>query len=409
MAEYQYVAYDNTKKLIKGTQRATNAEVARSMLASKGYSVLSLKTVPSFMPSGKLFRGLVTSKVSADTIVLFSRQMALLLESGTPMVNALELLMRQTTNRRLRNVLTEMISDLRKGQHLSQAMSKHTDVFNKMYVQSVVVGEQSGSLESVLREVSDHLERESSEAKDIKAALMYPAILAVVAVIVVAILGFFVLPTFADLYSQLGLQLPLLTRMLFGFANWFREWGLYVMLALLIVAVGLVAWSRTARGKLVIDRNLLRMPIFGRIILLSELSRCCRSMSILHRTGLSVSETMILVMEASKNAIIQRALSQVHQDVLRGMQIGASMAKNPVFLPMMVQMISVGESTGTLDVTLTATADSYEAELSNRMRAMIGLIQPVFTVVLAVVVGIIAIAMVQAMYSMYGQLDQAGI
>ena len=407
MADYQYVAYDNNRKLIKGTQRASTAEVARSMLSSRGYSVLSLKATPSFIPSGQFFRGV--SKIPPDTIVLFSRQMALLLESGTPMVNALELLMKQTTSRHLRNVLTEMISALRKGQPLSQAMSKHPDVFNKMYVQSVVVGEQSGSLESVLRELADHLERESTEGKNIKAALMYPAILVVVAVIVVAILGFFVLPVFADLYSQLGLELPLLTRMLFGFANWFRAYGLYVILALLIVLVGLYAYSRSASGKLFVDRMLLRLPVFGRIILLSELSRCCRSMSILHRTGLPVSETMILVMDASKNSVIQRALSQVHQEVLRGMGIGASMAKSAVFLPMMVQMIAVGESTGTLDVTLTATADSYEAELSNRMRAMINLIQPVATVVLAIVVGLIAIAMVQAMYSMYGQLDQIGI
>jgi len=407
MGDYNYIAYDNNRNLIKGTQRATNSEVARGMLTSQGFRVLSIKSKPAFLPSMQMFRSL--NQIPADTIVLFARQMALLLESGTPMVNALELLMKQATHKRLKTVLGEMINDLRRGQHLSQAMARHPDVFNKMFVQSVVVGEQSGSLETVLVEVAEHMERESTEIKNVKNALIYPAILAITTVIVVAILAIFVLPVFSDLYSDLNLELPLVTRMLFSFADWFGSWGLYLILVLAIIGVLFIAYTRTPNGKLLLDRTLLRMPVIGRIILLSELSRCCRSMSILHRTGLPISETMVLLMEASKNAVIQQALNQVHQDVLRGMGIGASMAKFEVFLPMMVQMISVGENTGTLDVTLTATADSYETELANRMKNMINLIQPVFTLFLALVVGVIAVAMISAMYSMYGQLDAAGL
>jgi len=407
MADFQYVAYDSDKKLVKGVQKASTSDMARTMLTARGYNVLSVKSQSSFLPGLKSMGSV--NKVPADTIVMFVRQLALLLDSGTPMVGALELLMKQTTSRRLHGVLSDMIDDLRKGNHLSQSMAKHPSVFNKMFVQSVVVGEQSGNLEAVLREMADHLEREEKEMKELKAALMYPAILVFVSIVVVAILGIFVLPVFADLYSDLGLTLPLITRMLFNFADWFGVYGIYVLLGFLLAVVGAYVWSRTPRGKYRVDGTLLRMPVIGRIILLGELSRACRSMSILHRTGLPVTETMTLIMEASKNAIIQQALTDVHQEVLRGSGIGDSMAKHEAFLPMMVQMVQVGESTGTLDVTLTATADSYEAELANRMRAMIALIQPVFTVVLAVVVGIIAVAMISAMYSMYDQFGAAGL
>jgi type IV pilus assembly protein PilC len=284
-------------------------------------------------------------------------------------------------------------------------MGKHPSVFSKMYIQSVLVGEQSGSLETVIRQLADYMEREDADAKSIKSALRYPAILTVVAIAVVAILGIFVLPKFADIYTSLDMEMPTISVIVLDSITWFGKWGIFLMLGLGAIVLGLYGYSKTPDGKFFVDKIMLRMPVLGRIIHLSELSRCCRSMAILHRSGLPISEIMALVTDSSKNSLTQQALTQVHQDVLKGQGIAASMAKNELFLPMMVQMASVGEATGTLDETLTATARSYEAEAADRTKAMIDLIQPTITVIIALFVGLIAIALISAMYSMYGQFS----
>jgi len=267
-----------------------------------------------------------------------------------------------------------------------------------------LVGEQSGSLESVLEQLAEYMEQEAADARSIKSALRYPAIVTFVAIAVVAVLTIFVLPAFAGLYQDLGLQLPLITRMLFAFIAWFGKYGVFVLAILGFALLGSYLYARTPQGKLLYDQMMLKLPFLGRVIHLSELSRCCRNMAILHKSGLPISEIMLLVTDASRNAAIKQALTQVHHNVLKGQGISASMAKNELFLPMMVEMVAVGETTGTLDATLTATAKSYETEAADRMRSIIDMIQPAVTVVLAVVVGLIASALVSAMYSIYGQM-----
>ena len=402
MADYEYIAYADDSKILKGTESAASAEIAGRMITSRGYKVLSIRPIPAFLPRWQFFP--TVNKIPPEAIVLFSRQLALLLEAGTPMVEALGLLKQQVTNKNLINTIDNVITDLRGGQHLSQALGKHPDVFSKMYIQSVLVGEQSGSLESVLVQLADYMEREASDARSIKGSLRYPAIVALVAVAVVAVLTVFVLPAFTGMYTDLGIKLPLITRMLFDFVTWFGKYGVYVLALVGLACLGFYIYSKTREGTLFVDRLMLKIPFIGRVIHLSELSRCCRSMAILHNSGLPISEIMALVTESSKNTVITQALTQVHRDVLKGQSISAPMAKNNLFLPMMVQMVAVGETTGTLDKTLTATAKSYETEAADGMRAIIDLIQPVMTVALAVVVALIASALISAMYSIYGQL-----
>ena len=402
MAEYQYLAYSDNRKLLSGTESAASQEIAGRMLTSRGYKILSIKPVPAFLPSLQFSPTL--NRVPVQAIVLFSRQLALLLESGTPMVNAIDLLRVQTTNTHLKAVLGDVITQIRKGQRLYQVLGRHPEVFPKMYVQTVLVGEQSGSLESVLEQLADFMEKEETDAKGVRGALRYPAVVSVVALGVIAVLTIFVLPAFSGLYSDLGLKLPLITRILFSFIDWFAAYGVYVLGAIGLALLGYYFYSRTPQGELLTNRLALKMPVIGRVVHLSELSRCCRSMSILHKSGLPISEIMALTTESAKNAYVKQALTQVHRDVLRGQGIAGSMGRNRIFLPMMVEMVAVGEATGTLDTTLTATAKSYEAEAADRMRTIIEMIQPTVTLVLGVLVAVIASALVSAMYSLYGQM-----
>jgi len=402
MREYKYVAYGEDKKIRRGTEKASSEQVLTARLTGRGYRILSIKAVPPFMPSSDLFKRF--NRIPNNNIILLSRQLALLLENGTPMVSALEMLKKQVTHKRLQNVLGDLIDDLRRGQLLSQAMGRHPDVFSKMYIQSVLVGERSGSLETVLVELADHMEREAQDVQNVKNALRYPSMVVVVAIIVVAILAIFVFPTFSDLYEGQGWELPWYSKAVFYSLNWLGKWGIYIVIALVVAVLGFYIYSQTPDGKINVDRRMLKLPGIGRVIHLSELSRCCRSMALLHRTGLPISETITLIREGARSITIEQALDQVHQEVIRGQGISGAMSRNEVFLPMMVQMISVGEATGTLDETLIATARTYETEAANRMQALTEMIQPVVTVVLAAGVGLIAAAMVGAMYSMYSQV-----
>lgn len=401
---YQYIAYTQEKKIARGTQVAANADIATRILTGHGYKVLSLKPVPTFLPRWERIMPSL-NKVSADTIITFSRQLALLHESGMDIVTSLELLKMQTTNRKLRDILGELIVDLRKGDKLSEAMGKHPEIFSKIYVQSVNVGEQTGSIETVLRQMADYMDKESKASKSVKNAMKYPIIVVVVAIAVIAVLVAFVFPTFISLYSSLNAELPAITKFTMSLAGWAAHYGIYIIAVVIIAGIALYVWGKTAEGKQQRDRLSLKIPLLGKVIHLNELIRCCRSMSILYKAGLPVPEILVLAIETSNNTVMKQALVDVHQDVLKGEGLSRPMSKNGIFLPMMVQMVGVGEATGNLDGTLMATAESYDTEAEDRMRSIIGLIQPTITIVLAIVVAIIAMSLVSAMYSLYGQVS----
>lgn len=400
---YKYLGYNEDKKIVKGTISAASEETAVRILAHDGYRVVSLKPVTTFIPS--LEQSFTSfSRVKPEAIVMLSRQLALLLESGLDIVTSLELLQDQASGKALKRVLGEIVSDLRSGHRLSAALDKHPKVFPAIYRRSLSVGEQSGGLEAVLRQVADYMEREITTAKSVKNSLKYPAVVSIVAVLVIGVLVFFVLPAFMDLYSNIGAELPLIARILVSVVDGLRNYGLYLMIAAATVIGLAIGYIKTPKGKYDWHSLLLRLPLVGRVIHLNELSRCCRSMSILFRAGLPLPEILTLVTQGTNNTVMAEALSQVRQDMLKGEGLSRPMEKSRMFLPMMVQMVKVGEETGRLDATLISVAQSYEAEAEDRTRSLIGLIQPAMTLIIGAVVAFIALSLVSTMYSLYGQM-----
>jgi type IV pilus assembly protein PilC len=300
-------------------------------------------------------------------------------------------------------VISDVVTDLRGGNQLSVAMGRHPDFFSPMVCRTLSIGEQTGSLEVMLRQMAEYLEKELETRKGIKGALMYPAIAGVVTVGVVGLLMFFVLPAFSSLYSELGAEMPALTQFMINLSVILREHALHIFLGLFI-AIGLVLiYIKTEDGKTRLDELMLRIPQLGRVRLLNELSRCCRSISLLFTAGLPLTEIMPMVIQGANNRIVSQALYGVQVDMLKGEGLARPMAKNPVFLPMMVQMVKVGEETGSLDTSLIAVAQNYEAEAQEKTKSLTAMIPPVMTVIIAGIVGLIAVSMVSAMYSIYGQ------
>lgn len=398
---YQYVAYTEDRRLVKGKVSSTSEEAAANLLSYSGYQIVSLKETASFFDSGKL--AAYFSRLKASEIIMFSRQLALLLESGTDIVTALELLQNQVINRTLKRILGEIVSDIRSGSPLSSAMSKHPQAFPDIYSRTIAVGEQSGNLEAVLRQMADFQEKRQVTEKKIKNALTYPFVVAIVAVVVIGIMIAFVLPTFVTLYEAFGADLPLPTKLLIGASNWLLKYGIYLVFGIIISAVVGTLYTRTPAGKDQRDKLMLNLPVIGRIVLLNELSRCAQTMSVLLKVGLPLPEIMSMAIRGASNRTVSEALTEVQQGLIRGEGLAKPMREQRCFLPMMIQMVGVGEETGSLDNTLATVAQVFGNEADERTSAAAGLLQPIITIAIAVVVGFIALALVSAMYSIYGQ------
>ena len=398
---FQYIACNQQGEIVKGRVNAASEEAVNDMMSYAGYRLINLKQYVPFLSVERLKQYLF--KIKPMEIVLYFRQLALLLESGVNIVTSLELLQDQMTNPNMKKAMVEILKDLRNGNQLSVAMSKHPEVFSPLAVRTLSIGEQTGGLEAMLRQVADYMEKDINASKSVKGALTYPIIAAVVTVIVVGVLVGFVLPAFSELYAKLNVELPAITQYMMDFSNWIKANGLYILLGLLAVGGGIFIYIKTPEGSYNFDKLLLKTPLLGRVKHLNELARCCRSISILFTAGLPLTEIMSMVTQGTNSKVMAQALNGVHQDMLRGEGLSRPMSKNPFFLPMIVRMVKVGEETGSLDTSLLAIAKNYETEAEDKTKALIGLIQPVMTLVIAGLVGLIALSMVSAMFSIYGQ------
>jgi type IV pilus assembly protein PilC len=401
--DFAYIAYTEDKKLVRGKLSASSEDMATQMLNYGGYRVVSLKKVVPFFDSEKFLSRF--TRIKTSEIAMFSRQLALLLEAGTDIVTSLDLLQEQITNQTMKNIIGEVAADIRAGSSLSVALSKHPKAFSSMYYRAISAGEQGGNLEVVLRQMADHIEKGIKTEKQIRGALTYPFIVVIVAVIVVIILATFVLPAFTNMYSEFGVELPLITRILIAISDWFSVYGIYVILGFVAVVAAVYAYMRTPGGKQWWDSTVLKLPVLGRIIHLGELARCCRTMSLLIRIGLPLPEVMAMAIHNSNNKVMFDNLTVVQQELIRGEGLSRPMAKRELFLPLMTQMVRVGEETGNLDNTLDTVADSFEMEAADKTAAAIALIQPVMTIIIGLVVGFVVLAMVSAMYSIYGTFN----
>jgi len=401
--DFAYTAYTEDKKLVKGKVSALSEEAATDLLGYGGYRVVSLKASVPLIDKEKLLSRFTRTK--PQDIVMFSRQLALLLESGTDIATSLDLLQEQSDNETLNKIIGEVASDIRGGTSLAVALSKHPRAFSSMYYRAVAAGEQGGKLEIVLRQMATHIEKSIATEKSVRNALTYPFIVVIIAVIVVIVLVSFVLPAFTKMYDQFGVELPLITRILMAITDWFSVYGIFVIIGILVAVAALVFYIRTPGGKHWWDRTVLKLPVLGRIAHLGELGRCCRTMSLLIRIGLPLPEVMGMTIYNSTNKVVADNLTGVQQDLIRGEGLSRPMAKRKLFLPMMTQMVKVGEETGNLDNTLDTVADSFEMESADKTKSAVALIQPVMTIIIGLLVGFVVLAMVSAMYSIYGSFS----
>jgi len=401
LINYRYEAVTTQGKIIKGTIKATGEIAAERLLIVQGLRPISVDIVPSMWSLEEALPSLF--KVRPRDVIVFSRQLATLLRSGISLLPSLEILQAQVTqSRAFRKVVESVVTDLRSGGSFVQSVSKHPKVFNEMYCRTLAVGEQTGNLEMVLEQMAAYLEKQGALGKKISGALRYPIMVLVLGVVVAIILMVAVMPNLMGVFQAMNTELPPTTKLLMSISDAITTYPLYFLIAGAVLAAGIIWMTKQPSGKRFFDRIRLSIPVIGSPMLMSELSRVARSMSVMLKAGLSLQDIMELVPQSSENSYIRENLNQVSERLLLGEGLAEPMSRLDVFPPLLVQMVAVGEESNTLDFTLGVVADFYEVSAEEQTTSMVGMIGPLSTIIIALFVGFIAVSVLMPMYTLTG-------
>jgi len=401
LTSYRYQATTSHGRLVKGTLKATGEIDAERLLIEQGYTPVNVEVVPSMFSLEEALPTLF--RIKPRDVIVFSRQLATLLRSGISLLPGLEILQGQvTSSRAFKRILESIINDLRAGGSLTQSISKHPTAFSEIYSRTIAVGEQTGNLELVLNQMADYMEKQGEIAKKTGKALTYPMMVLGIGFLVGIVLMTTVMPQLLTMFSTMNVELPLPTKILIGMTNALTDYPLYFLIAgSLLVAV--VIWMvKQPTGRRLLDRLWLAAPLIGMPTLLGELARFSRTMSMLITAGLSLQEIMDLAPQASNNKIIRDALNRVSEGLVLGEGLSEPMSRIDLFPPLLIQMVAVGEQSNTLDFTMGVVADFYEVTADEKMDALVGMIGPLSTILIAVVVGFIAVSVLMPMYTLTG-------
>ena len=403
MAEtYTYKVRDRHGALITGEIVGESPDLVLSKLREMRYIPLDVKAKNSGLQKEFHLR---KPRVKLKELAVFSRQFATMINSGLPLLRTLAILEDQSEAKELKRVVSDMRIDVEKGSSLSTAMTKHPRAFSRLYVSMIRAGETSGNLDQVMLRLADTIENEVSLRHKIKSAMTYPiVVLGLVTLILVAML-LFVVPTFEDLYSSLGGQLPLPTRMLLTISSTFRSFFWLVGLIVIALAYLFRRWKASDKGRLAWDQLKLKMPIFGSLFHKAALSRFSRTLSVLNRSGVPILQALDIVRDTVNNEVISHAVKDVQDSVKAGESLATPLSRHDVFPPMVVQMIAVGEETGALDTMLEKIADFYDEEVAAAVDSLTSLIEPVMIAVVGGAVGTIVICLYLPLFNIVNLIE----
>jgi type IV pilus assembly protein PilC len=339
-------------------------------------------------------------KVKEKDIVVFTRQLATMIDAGLPLVQCLEILSSQTENKVFAKTIGEIRSDVEAGSTYADALRKHPKVFDDLYVNMVAAGEAGGILDTILNRLAKHIEKAMKLKKQIKGAMIYPITIVSVAVIVITVLMIWVIPIFSSMFTDMGGTLPLPTQIVMNVSNFMKSNIIYMIVGGIIFGVIFRAYYKTPKGKKVIDNVALKLPVFGDLIRKAAVAKFTRTLGTLISSGVPILEGLVIVAKTAGNKIIEEALLFARQSISEGKTIADPIGKARVFPPMVVQMIAVGETTGALDAMLAKIADFYDDEVDAAVAALTSLLEPMLMIFLGVTIGFIVVAMYMPIFQM---------
>lgn len=343
--------------------------------------------------------------VKLKDMVVFSRQFSAMVGSGVAMLRTLTIISEQCENEKLKVVITDVKNQVESGSNLSAAMAKHQDVFDRLYVSMVKAGETGGILDEVMKRVSEFLEARARLTDKVKSAMAYPIVAMFVAIVVFWAMLTFILPVFQGIFEGMGGELPEFTRFLINLSQFMRSW--WMLLLVIVIAAGVYffkKWAATPVGRYQVDGFMLRVPVFGDVIRKVAVARFTRTFGTLIHSGVPMLSALDVVKETAGNAVLSASVEDIHKEVRQGGTISKPMSKNPLFPPMVVQMIAVGEETGKLDEMLEKVAEFYDNEVENAVEALTSVLEPILVIGVGGIVGSVVVGMYLPIFTIINQL-----
>ena len=400
---YKYVAYDGNRRLVQGSIDVENLKLAKDILKQSGYSVLNIaRSRRAFNIREQIP---VLFGVKSSDVITFTRMFATLVSRGMNTLTSLELLRDQVSNESFREIIQEIIDDVLRGMPIADAMSRHPETFPPIYSRTIRVSEQTGNLESALYHIADYMEKQNALVSKVGKSLAYPAFVLAVGLGVVTLLILVTLPALADLFSDLGGELPLPSRIMMSLTDFLGKYILVILGFIFMVVSTLVLFMKHSALRPKLDKALLRVPLIGQVIALREMINFSRTVSTCLASSVSMPDTLGLAVQTTKNTVMTEALENVREEVLKGHSLSEILRDEYIFPRPLVQIVSVGEAASTLGEDLATISAMYETEIDVRINTVVGVLGPGIMLFLGIFVAFIAVSMIMPIYTFLGQID----
>ncbi|NOT24581.1 MAG: type II secretion system F family protein [Acidobacteria bacterium] len=399
MATFAYSGRSRAGQSVAGERVADSMEAAISALRRDQIRVTQITPVKE-----KTAKKTKEKAASAKDLAVFTRQFSVMIGAGLPLVQCLDILGTQAEDRNFGAVILTVRSDVENGMSLADAMKRHPKTFDSLFTNMIAAGEAGGILDAILKRLATYIEKAVKLKGQVKSAMIYPIAVVVIATLVVSVILWKVIPTFASLFAGLGAELPLPTRIVIAMSNGLVRYGLFIIAGLVALGFAFRSYYASENGRKVVDRIVLRIPILGLLMRKIAVARFCRTLSTLLSSGVSILEALDITAKTAGNAVVEEAIYTTRKSIEGGETIAAPLAQTAVFPPMVVQMIGVGEATGALDTMLGKIADFYEEEVDVAVAGLLTLLEPIMIALLGGVVGGIVIAMYLPIFALVSQL-----
>lgn len=402
MPGFSYVAVDKKGKEKRGSLEAETRERALEQLKAEELIPVSVREQGAL---NKEIDFSIGKKVKPRDLSVFCRQFVSITQAGVPMKEALQMLSEQTENKWLKRAISEVLLNVEKGNTLADSMRSQPDIFPPMLVNMVEAGEQSGSLEMAFSRMAVHFEKEAKLKATIKKATIYPIILVIAAIGVIAVMLLFVIPIFIDMFADLDIEMPALTMFVMNSSKWMTShW--YVVLAIIVgVVVAYKLIYRTTQGRLTIDRIKMKMPLFGKLTVKTACSQFARTMSTLLMSGISTIDALETTSKIVNNIHYTNAMLKAREEVMKGIPLSEPLEASGIFPPMVYHMTGIGEETGNVEEMLEKMADYYDEEVEMTTQSVLAAMEPIIILFMALIIGTLVIAVISPIASMYNGLD----
>ena len=402
MPSFAYSGRTRGGQTVSGERAADSMDAAVAALRRE--QILVTRITPAKAKAGAKKAGRTDKTVSPKNLAVFVRQFSVMIDAGLPLVQCLEILGTQEEDKNFAAVILATRTDVESGASLADAMRKYPKTFDSLFTNMIAAGEAGGILDTILKRLATFIEKAVKLKGQVKSAMVYPVAIIIIAAVVVTVILWKVIPTFAAMFSGMGAQLPLPTRIVIALSNGIVRYGVFVIVGLAAVIYALKQYYKTEAGRHQIDAIVLKLPVLGLLMRKIAVARFCRTLATLISSGVPILDGLEITAKTSGNAIVEDAIMVTRKSIERGETISAPLKETGVFPPMVTQMIGVGEATGALDTMLAKIADFYEEEVDVAVAGLLTLLEPIMIALLGGVVGGIVIAMYMPIFDMISKM-----